>query len=64
MGGHIFDGYAAARQQIPSMLPMQFSNLMAWLLKGSTSQDLRLETKVLALQVMLVIFEGVTDAPF
>lgn len=36
---------------------MQFSNLMAWLLKGSTSQDLRLEMKVLALQVMLVIFK-------
>lgn len=47
------------------MQPMQFSNLMAWLLRGSTSQDLRLEMKILGLQVMLGIFkEDVTDAPF
>lgn len=36
-------GHAAARQQIPSMVPMQCSNLTAWLWKGGPAMISSLE---------------------
>lgn len=47
VGWGISDGHAAARQQILSMLPMQWRNLMAWLWWGYPVMISSLEIKSL-----------------